>query len=167
MKQTRLSSSKRSKLLRPKGEGPTTAFALSSGGQTLRCDSSLCLCCTSRQRTTFLDQHGVMGFWMPTAGCKTLVPCDDIPAQERPMLNLRKRMGPQTKERSPRVGTLRLSNTYSRAVYLRIPRRMKPASPTSPVPNSDRVPGSGTAAGGPFEANPVFGPQFAPDAVQK
>ena len=36
-----------------------------------------------------------------------------------------------------------------------------------PVPIRDRVPGSGTAVIGVLEANPVFGPQPAPDAVQK
>jgi len=46
-------------------------------------------------------------------------------------------------------------------------RRTNPAIPTRPVANRERAPGSGTAVIGVLEANPVFGPQPAPDAVQK
>src|SRR5262249_1281820 len=53
-------------------------------------------------------------------------------------------------------------------VYLRNLRRAKPAKPIRPLPSSVIVPGSGTTeVGGPLEANPVLGPQFEPEAVQK
>ena len=51
--------------------------------------------------------------------------------------------------------------------YLRNFRRAKPASPIKPLPSRVIVPGSGTTEAGPLEANPVLGPQFEPEAVQK
>ena len=46
-------------------------------------------------------------------------------------------------------------------------RRTRPPKPTSPLTNRVMLPGSGTAVGGPFDANPVSGPQLVPEAVQK
>lgn len=51
--------------------------------------------------------------------------------------------------------------------YPRMRRRTIPAKPIKPIPNRDMVPGSGTEVIGPFEANPVFGPQPPPEALQK
>jgi len=45
--------------------------------------------------------------------------------------------------------------------------RRKLARPSKPVPSKTIVPGSGIAGGAPLCANPVIGPQFVPDAVQK
>src|SRR5215469_7620661 len=54
-----------------------------------------------------------------------------------------------------------------RRIYRRMRRRTRPAIPIKPAPIMDSVPGSGTDAGGPLAANPVFGPQPPPEAVQK
>jgi hypothetical protein len=46
-----------------------------------------------------------------------------------------------------------------------MPRKL--ARPSKPAPSKTTVAGSGVAIRGPPSANPVMGPQFVPDAVQK
>ena len=68
-----------------------------------------------------------------------------------------------------KVATLKDGMGECLGVYrLRRRRRTKPAKPINPLPSRVTVPGSGTTVAVRVElANPVCGPQFVPEAVQK